>query len=82
MNIATADVLGMCLYASPLLSQHLLFTYMMQVEIEGCTIYISAWAIDVARSTIPGNARASVRGTGSRTVPTSSFYAIAQQSKT
>ena len=42
----------------------------------GNTIFISAWAISVARSTISGNARASMSGTGSRTVPTSFFYAV------
>ena len=42
----------------------------------GITIFISAWAISVARSTISGNARAFGCGTGSRTVPTSFFYAV------
>ena len=34
--------------------------------IEGRLYSISAWAIGVARSTIPGNAKASTRGTGNR----------------
>lgn len=29
-------------------------------------IYISAWGFCVARSTVPGNAKASMRGTGNR----------------
>ena len=64
---ATVDVLGMCLYAS--LYQHT-FSIRMCDLVQGITIYISAWAISVARSTKPGNARASIRGTGDRAVPT------------
>jgi len=70
---ATVDVLGMCLYASFTDIHTITSVYLSCL---GITIFISAWAISVARSTISGNARAFGCGTGNRTVPTSFFYAV------
>ena len=49
---------------------------------KGIAIYISAWAINVARSTISGNARAFGCGTSDEVVPTSSFYAVNEKRMT
>jgi hypothetical protein len=49
---------------------------------KGIAIYILAWAINVARSTISGNARAFGCGTSDEVVPTSSFYAVNEKRMT
>ena len=44
---ATVDVLGMCIYAHP-------FSMRVYRVVKGEVISISAWALDVARSTVMG----------------------------
>ena len=56
LNLATVDVLGMCLYASPFPKMGILCS-----SVEGYYIHIGVGS-DVVCSTLIGNARASVRG--------------------
>ena len=63
-NIATVDVLGMCIYAHPLLLiWHLANVYVSNIGIGGWCAFTYRRGPCVARSTVLGNAKASIRRT-------------------